>query len=31
MNLADKLDRIAARSDELRALLGEVISGDALV
>ena len=29
MNLADKLDRIAARSDELRALLGEVISGEA--
>ncbi|MSP31054.1 MAG: peptide chain release factor 1 [Acetobacteraceae bacterium] len=29
MNLAMKLDRIAARSDELRALLGEAISGEA--
>ena len=29
MNLALKLDRIAARSDELRALLGEAISGEA--
>ncbi len=31
MNLALKLDRIAARADELRALLGEGISGDAYV
>ena len=29
MNLAFKLDRIVARSDELRALLGEVLSGEA--
>ena len=29
MNLALKLDRIAARSDELRALLGEALSGEA--
>ena len=31
MNLALKLDRIAARAEELRALLGEGISGDAYV
>ena len=31
MNLALKLDRIAARADELRALLGEGISGEAYV
>ena len=31
MNLALKLDRIAARADELRALLGEGVSGDAYV
>ena len=31
MNLATKLDRIAARADELRAMLGEGISGDAYV
>ena len=31
MNLALKLDRIAARAEELRALLGEGISGEAYV
>ena len=31
MNLALKLDRIAARADELRSLLGEGISGEAYV
>ena len=31
MNLALKLDRIAARADELRSMLGEGISGDAYV
>ncbi|MGE0222755.1 MAG: peptide chain release factor 1 [Acetobacteraceae bacterium] len=31
MNLALKLDRIAARADELRAMLSEGISGDAYV
>jgi peptide chain release factor 1 len=31
MNLALKLDRIASRADELRALLGEGISGEAYV
>ena len=31
MNLALKLDRIAARADELRAMLGEGISGEAYV
>ena len=31
MNLAFKLDRIAARADELRALLSEGISGEAYV
>ena len=31
MNLADKLDRIAARADELRAMLSEEIGGEAFV
>src|ERR1700760_2007929 len=31
MKLADKLDRIAARADELRAMLSEGISGEAYV
>ena len=31
MNLAFKLDRIAARAEELRALLSEGISGEAYV
>ncbi len=31
MNLDSKLDRIAARAEELRAMLGEGISGDAYV
>jgi peptide chain release factor 1 len=31
MNLATRLDRIAARADELRALLSEAISGEAFV
>jgi peptide chain release factor 1 len=31
MKLADKLDRIVARADELRAMLGEGVSGDAYV
>ena len=31
MSLADKLDRIAARADELRAMLSEGISGEAYV
>ena len=31
MNLALKLDRIAARAEELRAMLSEGISGDAYV
>ncbi len=31
MNFALKLDRIAARADELRAMLGEGLSGDAYV
>ena len=31
MNIAGKLDRIVARADELRALLGEGLTGDAYV
>ena len=31
MNLALKLDRIAARAEELRSMLGEGISGEAYV
>ncbi len=31
MNLADKLDRIVARADELRALMSEGLAGDAYV
>jgi peptide chain release factor 1 len=31
MNLDDKLDRIAARADELRAMLSEAIGGEAFV